>query len=1249
MITKSIPYAGRYSSSTFNAGPQKSFAGRNGVVQGGAVTTSGGIATIQPLTWIQRGLFASSDTSLTVTVPLTLTAPYYIVVTTSTPVFNPAEVVTPTFAKRPQDVGANSVLVAEWDGQEWRPLPHVQLGGLIGASQNESVRRDMIGIAEGFDVTVGATIDVSAGSLTDRQGQFATKTESVSFALPTADADGYDRIDEIVFRRPDDSQSRIGTIQRVIGQIYDPSDAVVVSHTTQIGNVSYVNSAAKTLVDSTTNTSYFLYKEVNGGTTSLILKSSPDLMSSYASIGTATTNFTYFDAILGPSGNIDIVFVRGLDLIYKQIDFTGSDVISESILLTDTVTLSNPKVVSVTNAGSYYLHVVYERADTAFDHRLNYIRVTPSGAAVAGSSAELVNMGVVLTNPSLAKDDDDSQFYLAFENQTAGKIYLRTYDAQSLAQVGSTLELEDDSYIVTSATVAAASGSTQPIVHRTANKDTVVFWRQDKGSSVYGVAMYSPRYFETYGHKAFIVDLTAPGEDISLMAADVDELSCAHFLVAVGTNVVKSTYRLDTLEKLGAHGNVATSVTAGSLGTAFNSKGSLVQTWANSAGSATSFAKTTAGVHSNLRGFTVPPTDVFLSHYRVSDGALSVAGVALEENSAITRLYEFMNCFPSGGQISWQIAGANTLVTSAIPINFYNREATYTIPLNTGLVIGLNQIAYVVIPDTDATASLTLEVASFGTGILDRYGKTAFPLFWNVGGVLYMRFAPYRLSADGETIQLGDSVSLELLKYVSDNSTPIDSTPDYTDHNYSSIVGAGLAQSDGHDVAIGKLDAAIDALNMLVQGVPFSGYIREGTNLSAVSGGSTDVSSVLIGKVPGGSAIVQGVVTDPPYNKVLLRNTDDSDMLVDALGNVVYGRLTYAASVWTLTFYVLIAAVETPYSFGVAANISWYYQEIFSPLSPAAPVFSEFAMMPSDNATTDVVDASATQRGLVNLTAQSFTGAKSFVNSIATQKLDVASAATIIALSSAESYVKLTGVIVTDLQGIAAGTDGQILTLNNATNQIITARNQNGGAIAANRLVLPNNADIPVPPGATLEFIYDVGQSRWVIKSGSGSGGGGGTALIWVEDDNAPLSSILNRSRVYSYSQGLAQQLFASVKVPSTYVIGSAIKLYTVFYSPDSSGTALMSTLSTLIRTGTDLITSTTNQRVSTNAAVTLSGGTADIPQSLVADITSADGKINSVSVSPGDIIIIGLYRDASDTAASDVDAIVNASEITFS
>lgn len=175
--------------------------------------------------------------------------------------------------------------------------------------------------------------------------------------------------------------------------------------------------------------------------------------------------------------------------------------------------------------------------------------------------------------------------------------------------------------------------------------------------------------------------------------------------------------------------------------------------------------------------------------------------------------------------------------------------------------------------------------------------------------------------------------------------------------------------------------------------------------------------------------------------------------------------------------------------------------------------------------------------------------------------------------------------------------------------------------------------------------IYKLNSSG--IEAVVGAGGGGGS-LQWVEDTNAPTPLIENSQRVYAFQAALGQALYAAIRVPNTYAPSSQINLRTLFYHPDSAGNCLIKTVATLIRTGTDAITSTTNQRTSTNAAVALGAGTVNKPQAVVCDLTSSTGQINGVSVAAGDLILVQLTRDVADTATSDAKLPVYGTEVSF-
>lgn len=199
-----------------------------------------------------------------------------------------------------------------------------------------------------------------------------------------------------------------------------------------------------------------------------------------------------------------------------------------------------------------------------------------------------------------------------------------------------------------------------------------------------------------------------------------------------------------------------------------------------------------------------------------------------------------------------------------------------------------------------------------------------------------------------------------------------------------------VANGDNRKVAIGKLDAEFDIS---------TGHDHNGVNSKQVSaadladlnyyraawqtftvlgadGTDDDISTQLTGKTPGGGTSAAGVITSAPYNKVEIRKSDDGTYIEDAGGQRVYGRITEAASVWTLTYYTNEAGVETAHTLATE-DIRVYFLEVFT-LDTVPTIPDEAGFIGSLDLTADIVDASATQRGVVSTGSQTLGGEKTF-------------------------------------------------------------------------------------------------------------------------------------------------------------------------------------------------------------------------------------------------------------------------------
>lgn len=226
------------------------------------------------------------------------------------------------------------------------------------------------------------------------------------------------------------------------------------------------------------------------------------------------------------------------------------------------------------------------------------------------------------------------------------------------------------------------------------------------------------------------------------------------------------------------------------------------------------------------------------------------------------------------------------------------------------------------------------------------------------------------------------------------------------------------------------------------------------------------------------------------------------------------------------------------------------------------------------------------------------------------------------------------GAIAVNLPSIAALTGiSKVITLiksDSGSNKVTYTRNGTDTIEGA-------TSDTLDTQGAGVMLVADTDGSPddWTKVEFATAGGGGGVDLDLFQQADAPLESFLYNSQVYEFEDTLSQYLYGEFVVPDSYIAGNPISLKGQFFAPATSGNVLFKTVSTLIRAGTDPSSSTTNQRTSTNSAVSLSGSN-DIDRNFTCDLTSSTGQINGVSVSPRDRIKFRIERDtATDTAAA--------------
>jgi hypothetical protein len=316
-----------------------------------------------------------------------------------------------------------------------------------------------------------------------------------------------------------------------------------------------------------------------------------------------------------------------------------------------------------------------------------------------------------------------------------------------------------------------------------------------------------------------------------------------------------------------------------------------------------------------------------------------------------------------------------------------------------------------------------------------------------------------------------------------------------------------IANGDNRKVALEKLDAKfagvgfghahtgadgdgdqVSALN-LKDFNPYRAAYQEFTK-TTVSGLSVDVSSAFSGKTPGGTAIAAGVITTAPFNRVMLVDGSNGTFLEDTEGQTVYGRLTEAAGVWTLSFYTNEAGVETAHNLASTASVMVFYREVFNaatmPTIPSDP--NQYGTL---DLTGDIVDASATQRGVVSTGTQTFAGNKTFNgkvilgNSLVFQEEVDTATGTNQSIAAPSKVVKLlTGSGLVSINAITGGDPSQVMMLINNSGADVTIVNSDTGSTS---ILTGLGIDITLKNKALLWIYKDASTSRWKVIGGSGS------------------------------------------------------------------------------------------------------------------------------------------------------------------
>lgn len=127
--------------------------------------------------------------------------------------------------------------------------------------------------------------------------------------------------------------------------------------------------------------------------------------------------------------------------------------------------------------------------------------------------------------------------------------------------------------------------------------------------------------------------------------------------------------------------------------------------------------------------------------------------------------------------------------------------------------------------------------------------------------------------------------------------------------------------------------------------------------------------------------------------------------------------------------------------------------------------------------------ADATHPGSISTGDQTIPGKKTFAASIVYTVTQVASTASIAQLTSSTPVVEITGTTNTDIHGIAAGSNGQRITIFWLGMGTLTVKQNSGTATGVDRIQCPSSTDLVFSGGSAqaVELMYSTSSSRWLV------------------------------------------------------------------------------------------------------------------------------------------------------------------------
>jgi len=496
--------------------------GRSGVLKmAGAVTQSGGSITVPAFSFIQDGLIVSKDGVTTITAP-TMAAPFYLVVSSLTTA--QTDDLQFAFAKTPLDLTPTDVIIAAYDGLDWRPTEQVSIDGLLDDVDQANLDFNRTGPFSGLITTVnGGNYQNTAGIVVDKQGQRQKLYSSALFPIIATDPD-FSRADKIAYRRPTDSVSRIGVREFLLGGTYSASPAL--AHATSgVFDSSAPRPRVKEVCGSD-NALHLFSAAGYGDSFQLVYKklAADRTTVSVSAVNVQAMTESAFSVAIDGSNNLHVVFVQSGDIYYRKFGPTGT-ALTSAILVETLGTPCTAPAVAIDPANSK-VFITFQSLLGANNNQIFFTTRDLNGAAITAAHA-LTATANNLQNPDVVVSAD-LWVYVAWEDTSTARVWYQTFD-----DIGSSLAAAVQ---VSGATTRIGFGTLtdqakMPKVRVTDNRSVFVTFLQDKGAGVFGLSVWNDG-------SAFMQQLLTSGESFTTYDVYVDStFNGVHLILARSSSV----------------------------------------------------------------------------------------------------------------------------------------------------------------------------------------------------------------------------------------------------------------------------------------------------------------------------------------------------------------------------------------------------------------------------------------------------------------------------------------------------------------------------------------------------------------------------------------------------------------------------------------------------------------------------------------------------------------------------------------